>query len=316
MTEATMQPNQQEVKSLTIMVPTNNVIPNPLNPRKNDAIDTETISHIVKKHGWEEPLTAYKRDDNSDIYVLLAGHRRLFAAKEAKIKEVPVFVVKRPESEIEEIQRIGSLQSGRVNWTPYEWASYTYNLWLQWGKPARADFAKEIGLKRRTVSDYILVMEYYPRIEIEGPLTRKEITISHLSELAAWIKALVKYKPTLVEQMGEDLIRKTMIDKIIDKKVDRPTLRYREYCKIAGKDKIIEFLTNRNTILKDQITYLGLPTNKNDLRGHLISMSHFENRVKEIHVNTETEKDKALASLKQLQELIEKQMKKISDTEV
>lgn len=75
-------------RSLTILVPTSNVFPNPLNPRKNDGIDTEEMQSIITKRGWEEPLSAYKKNEDSDYYVLLAGHRRLFAANKAGIKHV------------------------------------------------------------------------------------------------------------------------------------------------------------------------------------------------------------------------------------
>lgn len=284
-------------KSLTMMVPTINVFPNTLNPRKNDSISQEEITSIIRKHGWEEPLTAYRKEEGSDLFVLLAGHRRLFAAKEAGIEEVPVYIVKKPETVIEEIERIGSLQSGRVNWSAYEWASYTYNLWIEWGKPAKNKFAKDISLSANAVTDYIAVMQYYPRTEIEEGLTKKELTVTGLAALAKWIKALDKFKPNLVQNLGEDMIRRIMIDKFANKKVSRDTLRNTDYCRQATQDDIKKFLTDKNMELEAQIGYLGLQQKYKDFNGHMISFGHMRNRIPEIKPETKHQQESAIETL-------------------
>ncbi|PGQ88270.1 ParB/RepB/Spo0J family partition protein [Priestia megaterium] len=285
-------------KSLTILVPTSNVFPNPLNPRKNDGINTEEMQSIINKRGWEEPLTAYKKHEDSEYYVLLSGHRRLFAANEAGITEVPVFIRPKPANPIEEIERIGSLQSGRVNWSQYEWASYTYNLWQEWGKPAKTKFAKDINLSVNAVTNYILIMEYYDRNEIESGLQKKELTIGSLAGLVKWIRALDNFKPSLVTGLGEDMIRKVMLEKIANKTVTRDSLRYfNSYCREASIEDIKKFLRDKTMLLSDQIQYLNIQRKYQDFNGHMRSMGMLRNRIPNIKVETQHQRNSAIESL-------------------
>lgn len=300
-------------KSLTIMVPTENVFPNPLNPRKNDSIDSEEITSIINKHGWQEPLTGYRKSDDSDIYILLAGHRRLYAAKQAQAPEVPIYVVNKPASITEEIERIGSLQSGRVNWTAYEWASYTYNLWLEWGKPARGQFAKDLNLKEKSVKDYINVMQFFPRNEIEDGLTKKELTVSTLASLTTWMRALSREKPKLYEGLGEDLIRRTMIEKIANKKADRHSLRKTDYCKLVAEADIKKFLTDKEMDLEYHINYLGLDRKYGDFKGHKISMSHIQNRIPHVKPVNLVQQEEAVGFISDTIELLTKQLEEIKN---
>lgn len=301
------------VKSLTIMVPTENVFPNPLNPRKNDSIDSEEITSIINKHGWQEPLTGYKKSDDSDIYILLAGHRRLYAAKQAGAPEVPVYVVPKPENVTEEIERIGSLQSGRVNWTAYEWASYTYNLWVEWGKPVRKQFAKDINLSPGAVTDYINVMQFFPRNEIEDGLTKKELTVTTLAALVKWMRALSKHKPNLYNSLGEDLIRKTMIEKIANGKVERDSLRNPDYCKLVGERDIKKFLTDKDMSLENQIGYLGLVSKYKDFTGHMIHLGHMKARIPNMQPTSNRQKETATKVLTETIELLQKQLEEINN---
>ncbi|MED4068656.1 ParB/RepB/Spo0J family partition protein [Priestia megaterium] len=285
-------------RSLTILVPTSNVFPNPLNPRKNDGINTEEMQSIINKRGWEEPLSAYKKNEDSEYYVLLSGHRRLFAANKAGIKEVPIYVRPKPSNPIEEIERIGSLQSGRVNWSQYEWASYTYNLWLQWGKPAKTKFAKDINLSVNAVTNYILIMEYYDRNEIEGGLQRKELTIGSLAGLVKWIRALDNFKPSIVRGLGEDMIKRVMLEKIANKTVTRDSLRFHNsYCKEASIEDIKKFLRDKTILLSDQIQFLNIQRKYNDFNGHMRSMGMLRNRIPNIKVETQHQKESAIESL-------------------
>lgn len=72
-------------------IPTTEIKPHPLNPYhvKNDTATQELIQSI-QKNGVLVPLIARKADDG---YQLIAGHRRHFAALEAKLEHIPVLIV-------------------------------------------------------------------------------------------------------------------------------------------------------------------------------------------------------------------------------
>lgn len=303
--DADVEVEEQEEQKQVIWVSIKKLIPNPMNPRKNDSIRTDEMQNIILQRGWEEPLTAYEQ---GNIYVLLAGHRRLYAARKAGVKKVPIFVVEKPANDQEEIERIASLQSGRVDWTSFEWALFTYERWVAWGKPPVSRFAKQINLGIGAVKQYINVLDYYPRHEIQADLESKALSISSLDALVKWLKALKTHKADLVDSMGEDLIRKIMLDKIRNNKVNRDELRNTEYAKLASEEDIQEFLINKEMELDAQMGYLGIKKKYQDFNGHLISIGHMEKRIPEIKPETEHQREQALKALEELNQLINQQI--------
>ncbi|MGF7535090.1 ParB/RepB/Spo0J family partition protein [Bacillus mexicanus] len=290
-------------------VPINLVIPNPLNPRKDDSIRTEEMQNIIRTRGWEEPLTVYQ---NGKMYVLLSGHRRLYAAKQVGgIKKIPVYIKDKPLNDLEEKERLISLQSGRVNWTPFEWAKSTYDRWVAWGKPPINKFAKQINLGPQAVKQYINVLDYFPRTEIEVDLQTGALSMSSLSALVRWIKELSKHKPEFVSSMGEELIRKIMLEKLVSKKVTREELTDFQYTELAKEEDIQNFLIDKNALLSTQLTYLGLNKKFNNFKGHLISIGMYKKRIPEITPKNDHQREQAINALEELNQLVSKRIKEL-----
>ena len=294
-----------DLQPRVLMVPIDNIIPNTLNPREDDGEDSEVLQKIISEFGWETPITAYRQHPESDIFIIISGHRRREAAKRAGIKKVPVFERPKPKNAKEENRRIGGLQRNQINWTAYEWATYTYNLWIEWGKPERKKFANEINMNHRVVTDYINVIQYYPRSEIEDGLRKKELTITSLSALRKWMKDLMKYKPKFVEQMGEDIIRRMMIKKIQMKKAKREALRNGDYCRLATEEDIKKFLLDKNAELELELGYLGIKKKFKDFRSHMISLGHLKRRVPEMKPETRSQAEEAVEKLDELIKMLE-----------
>lgn len=85
--------NAEDFEELGVVykIPITDLKPHPLNPYhiKNDEATQELIQSI-QKNGVLVPLIARKVDDG---YQLIAGHRRRFAALEAKLEHIPVLVM-------------------------------------------------------------------------------------------------------------------------------------------------------------------------------------------------------------------------------
>ncbi len=74
------------------MVLTANIIPNPRQPR--DAMnpdDLQDLANSIKEHGIIQPLIV-THEPMSDTYVLIAGERRLQAARLVGLERVPVVI--------------------------------------------------------------------------------------------------------------------------------------------------------------------------------------------------------------------------------
>lgn len=281
------------------------VLPNPLNPRKDDSVQTELMQQIIKSKGWEEPLTVYKK---GRTYVLLSGHRRYYAATQAGIKQIPVFVVEAPKSHQDEIERIASLQSGRVDWTPLEWARFTYERWIAWGQPHPTSFAKKINLDRRQVANYIEILSFFPLDEIQGGLKTKRYTLSALKDLCSWIKAVIKCHPNLVEELSEDIVRRVMLDKLENKLVSAETLRRVEFVGYISSEYLRRFLLDKDLNLEQCMENVQYDIKAKSFHGSLVSMGWAKKNVKTVMPKTEEQAIKSVEVLAELKRQIEQQL--------
>ena len=288
---------------------TTDVIPNPLNPRKNDSIRTEEMQEIIHRRGWEEPLTVYRKGRN---YVVLAGHRRLFAAKSMNIKQLPVYIVDEPENHQEEIERIASLQRGRVDWTAYEWAKFTYERWIAWNRPSITEFAEQIGISRTTTEDYIRVLDYFPRHEIEPKLLSESVSINRLAKLIQWMRKLKREKSELVENMTEEIIRRMMITKLENRAiVNKDDINQGlTFISESSDDEMKNFLTNPTISFKEALRNIGVTDQKEvkSFHGHMVSLGMMNRRVFEMKPNNLQEWETLNKQLVELKSSIEKRI--------
>jgi len=102
--------NMTADKPRLIFVPIDKVVPNQYQPRRNfDSAKLYELSESIKEHGIVQPLTVKQVD--KELYELIAGERRLRAAKLVGLKTVPVIVKKYTREDsmvlalIENIQR-------------------------------------------------------------------------------------------------------------------------------------------------------------------------------------------------------------------
>lgn len=142
-------------------------------PRKN--MDSEKIKELaqsIKEHGIIQPIVVSKKGEG--IYELIAGQRRLAAAKEAGILEIPA-ILKDAETEqrlemalIENIQRedLDSLEEAEA----YKTLVKKFNLKTE-------DVAKKVGKAETTVVNSIRLLTL-PE-EVKDALIKGLITSGH-----------------------------------------------------------------------------------------------------------------------------------------
>ncbi len=225
----------------------NKISASPKNPRKNLSANSQQMKEIISTKGWEEPITCYKR---GPYYFVLSGHRRWSAAKELGEKELPVFVVVKPKDQADELDRLGSLQSGQVEWTPYESAKNTYDRWLYSGGISYYELGKKLGITKNRVAAKIHVFKYYPKEEIADKLANGMYSISMLDYIAHWIKRLSHYQPELVNDLSEEHIRHLMLTKYENKCFNSHLINDKTFVTNATKEELYHFLCDANKTLK------------------------------------------------------------------
>ena len=95
-------------------IPVNQIDANPNQPRK--AFNEETLKKLeqsIKKYGVVQPVIVRKKDNEN--YELIAGERRLRAAKNAQLEKIPVVIKEYDNRESAEIALIENLQREDLN---------------------------------------------------------------------------------------------------------------------------------------------------------------------------------------------------------
>jgi len=130
------------------------VVASPLQPRKMFA--AEVLSELVdsiREHGIIQPLIVREVDGKME---LIAGERRLRAAKEAGLSEVPLIVREASDRDVLEMALIENLQ--REGLSPIEEAEAYHRLSKDFNM-RQEDIAQRVGKNRATVANAIRLLE-------------------------------------------------------------------------------------------------------------------------------------------------------------
>lgn len=177
--------NQQTVQNgavnevKVVKVPTNQIFPNPYQPRKT--FSDESLADLcasIKEYGVLQPLLVSPSDDGR--YMLIAGERRLRASRMANLSEVPVIISDYTSQQIAEIALIENLQREDLHFLEeaegYEQLMNEFHL-------TQEAMAARVGKKQSTIANKLRLLR------LTGPV-RKVLVDAGLSERHA--RALLK----------------------------------------------------------------------------------------------------------------------------
>jgi len=140
----------------SIYIPLSEIQSNPRQPRTEfDAGEMASLVESVKHYGILQPLLVTIADGG--IYVLIAGERRLRAAREAGLEEVPVVIVpEASERDQLELALIENIQ--RVDLNPLEKAR-AYQQLVDDFSLSHEDIAAKVGVHRTTVTNALRLLK-------------------------------------------------------------------------------------------------------------------------------------------------------------
>ena len=161
-----------------VEVPVESIRPNPYQPRKTfDKEKLKELSESIKKHGIIQPLIVRKKGLN---YELVAGERRLRAAKLAKLQTVPVLVRDYDEKQMRELSLVENIQRHDLN--PLEEAKAIQELMKQCSY-TQAQAAERLGRSRAAVAN-LLRMLNLPE-ELQAMIADEKVTAGQMRPLSA-----------------------------------------------------------------------------------------------------------------------------------
>ena len=148
------------------------ILANPFQPRKIfDGTAIEELTASIKEHGIIQPIVVRKKDKK---YEIVAGERRLRAAKQAGFTEVPVIVKDFDEQQMMEVAILENLQ--REDLTPIEEAE-AYSSLITKLNFTQEDLAKRLGKSRPHIANLIRLLQL-PE-EVRELVNQGELSMGH-----------------------------------------------------------------------------------------------------------------------------------------
>jgi len=195
--EALIPVHQEELSSNTSQphLPVDLIDPNPLQPRKEfgDEEMTDLINSVQAK-GILQPITV--RESGDGRYQLVAGERRLRAAKSLGIENVPAYILS-VDSDVDmmEYSLVENIQREDLN--PVEQAEAFALLCSKYDLTHRM-IAEQVGMSRPAVANTLRLLNLPS--EIKDSLKKDEISMGHARAL------LGLPQPALMQRLWKKIV--------------------------------------------------------------------------------------------------------------
>ena len=159
--------------------------PNPYQPRTEwDEAQLRELAESIRVHGMIQPLIV-SLGRHADIYILIAGERRLRAARMAGLTSVPVVVKDVAPQDLLELALVENLV--RADLSPLEEAQAYRQLIEEFGL-TQAAVAERVGRSRVSITNTLRLLNAPD--EIQSALATGKITEGHARALLALPTAL------------------------------------------------------------------------------------------------------------------------------
>ena len=197
-------------------IPVDQIEPNPRQPR--DHFDTQELAELadsIREYGVIQPLIV-SYDEPSGRYILIAGERRLMAAREAGLEHVPVIFREASDQQRLELALIENVQ--RADLSPLERAE-AYRQLAEDFQLTQEDIAARVGKSREAVANTLRLLKL--TLVVKQALMEGKISEGHARALLALalpqaqnaaLQTVLRYD--LNVRQTEELVRKLSGEKL------------------------------------------------------------------------------------------------------
>ena len=164
-------------------IPIAHISPNPYQPRKQfDAEQLKELTDSIRRQGVLQPILVAPNGAKTPEtpFVLIAGQRRLQAAGEAGLTDVPAFVRQASDQQIQEWAIIENIQREDLN--PIERAEAFRGVMDRFSL-TQAQLAERLGTSRETVANYLRLLDLCDNVR--KFLLAGRLSFGHARALAA-----------------------------------------------------------------------------------------------------------------------------------
>ncbi|MFC2028733.1 ParB/RepB/Spo0J family partition protein [Chloroflexota bacterium] len=184
--------------------------PNPSQPRrKMISIELEDLANSIAEHGILQPLIISPANDSGN-FILIAGERRLEAARLAGLEQVPVVIREATDVQRLELALIENIQREDLN--PLEEAQAFAQLSDEFSL-SHEEIARRVGKNRTTITNRLRLLKLPDAVQgalVEGTITeghaRALLGLSNMEAQVTLLKTIIG-RDLNVRQV-EELVRK------------------------------------------------------------------------------------------------------------
>ena len=204
------EPTEKAPSAGVDMIPVQAISPNPRQPRTQiNPDELSELSASIRENGIIQPLIV-TRASQPDTYILIAGERRLLAARQAGLETVPALIREATEQQRLELALIENVQ--RADLTPLE-AAEAYRQLAEDFNLTHDQIAVRVGKSRVSVTNTLRLLKLPESIQIG--LAQHQITEGHARALLSLVTPqaqiaafqTILHKDLSVRQT-EELVRK------------------------------------------------------------------------------------------------------------
>jgi len=135
-------------------IDTNKIVPNPHQPRSEFSEENlKKLAESIENFGIIQPLIVSKKDDK---YQLIAGERRLRAAKLIDLKQVPAIINNYKEEEVAEISLVDNIQRHDLNFLDEALAYYSI---MNKFDLNQTEMAEKVGKSQGTIANKLRILK-------------------------------------------------------------------------------------------------------------------------------------------------------------
>ncbi len=146
---------QPKAAGQVVKVPIDKILPNPYQPRKNfEAGALRDLTASIAMYGILQPLLVAPAE--AGCYTLIAGERRLRAAKLAELQEVPVLISNYDEEQKAEVSLIENLQREDLHFLE---EAEGYEQLMQRFHLTQEAMAARVGKKQSTIANKVRLLK-------------------------------------------------------------------------------------------------------------------------------------------------------------
>ena len=222
-------------------IPVNQIDANPNQPRK--AFNEETLKKLeqsIKKYGIVQPVIVRKKDNGN--YELIAGERRLRAAKNAQLEKIPVVIKEYNNRESAEIALIENLQREDLN--PIE-EGKAYESIIKKYDLTQEEMSQIAGKSRSYITNTLRLLTFPDAIQ--KLLQSKKLTTGQARPLLALKTVAEQLK--LAKKIVEEGLSARQVEKILgEKTIPKPKKEVQISTYLRAMEE--EIITSLGTLVK------------------------------------------------------------------